>query len=262
MHIHDVNLNALSRGPSLFLLTMRLLRASPAASLHISWNYPLHVEELLVVLTAFLVLHTSAARTTINLLLDTLHWMCPANSTTGSVASAARLRRGLVLPLQDLLLMMETTTVLVHVRAALYRVIGALLAALLSHDCLNLLRGAIAVLNEALICIAGSLLNSAFKDVPVLDVLDLFVVGTAWHDVLVLLLGSLLLVLAADSRPNIPNVTVLVVRVLLTSFLQLRLSSRLLVLLLLQCLLNELVFEDATDHHLLFVFNELCGLRL
>ena len=73
MNIHDVNLNALSRGTPLGLIAMCLLLLPTPTSLHIRRNDPLHVEELLIVLTSLRVLQTYAVCTTsIGLLLDVL----------------------------------------------------------------------------------------------------------------------------------------------------------------------------------------------
>ena len=196
------------------------------------------MEELLVVLPALLVLQTLS---TICLVLDVLSRVRATNCATHpAITSASWLGRRLVVPLEHLWLVEYASSVLVHVRAALEGLVHIALHALFTTG-LEGLRVAIAVVHEALVSIACSLFNPAFKHVTVLDVLDLFVgaSGDAW------VLG--LLVLTANRCPNISDVTVLVILGTLVGcnagLLKLRVSG---VFLLLQGLLNELIFQDAT----------------
>ena len=130
MDVDDVDLNTLSsRGSFLCawcLLTVRLLRAR--SRIHIGRNDSLNVEELLVVLTRFRSLPALAH--SVRLLLDILSRVRPAAVTTATLAAspAVGLGRRLVLALEHLLLRVQTTSILVHVRAAIAWVCGALLA--------------------------------------------------------------------------------------------------------------------------------------
>lgn len=160
------------------------------------------MEELLVVLPALLVLQTLP---TISLVLDVLSRVRATNCATHpAITSASWLGRRLVVPLEHLWLVEYASSVLVHVRAALEGLVHVALHALFTTS-LEGLRVAITIVHKALVSIARSLFHPAFKHVTVLDVLDLFVgaSGDAW------VLG--LLVLAANSCPNISDVTVLVI---------------------------------------------------
>ena len=207
VHIHDVDLNALTGRPaSLGLILRRRWPSSigcTATCLHISWNDSLHMEELLVVLPALLILQTLP---TISLVLDVLSRVRATNCATHpAIPSASWLRRRLVVPLEHLWLVEYASSILVHVRAALEGLVHVALHALLIAG-LKRLRVAITVVHKALVSIAGSLFHPAFKHITVLDVLDLFVgtPGNAWD--------LRLLVLTANRCPNISDVTVLVIR--------------------------------------------------
>ena len=85
VHINDVNLNSLARGSSLGLV-LRLRWASGGATrIQIRGDDSLHMEELLVVRTALLILHTLA---TISLLLDVLGRVGASQVTSGPTAAA------------------------------------------------------------------------------------------------------------------------------------------------------------------------------
>ena len=196
------------------------------------------MEELLVVLPALLALQTLP---TIGLVLDILGRVRATNCATHpAITSASWLGRRLVVPLEHLWLVEYTSSVLVHMRAALEGFVHIALHTLFTTG-LEGLRVAVTVVHKALVSIARSLFHPAFKHVTVLDVFDLFVgaPSNAW------VLG--LLVLAANSCPNISDVTVLVILGTLvgcnSGLLKLRVSG---VFLLLQGLLNELIFQDAT----------------
>ena len=129
---------------------------------------------------------------------------------------------------------------------------GALRCTILLAADLDGLSLAVPILNKALVRVAGSFLDAALKHVAMLDVFDLLV--TTRCDTRVL---SLLLILVADSSSNIPDVTVLIIlkaRAHHSTSLFLALN---LVLLLLQCLLNELVLKDAS-FHLAICMSDLC----
>ena len=105
VHIHDVYLDSLTRGISaLGLIPVRLLLSTIRASVHIRWDYSLHMEELLVVLPALLVLHTGTLPT-ISLLLDVLGRMRTSHTTSTTTATGGlgwRLVLLLMLSLHDL----------------------------------------------------------------------------------------------------------------------------------------------------------------
>lgn len=177
------------------------------------------MEELLLVVGAlarsFLVLHTTRAAysSPISLLLYVLSRM-GATYTSHTTTPTGRLGRGLVLPMQlhclVLLiryLVMKTATILIHMRASL----GLFASIGLTNT--SLIRATISVLNETLISVARSLLDTAFKHVAVLDVLNLFICAAGRVRPTVLRL--------ALRDANIADVTVLVyhVRLLTASFL-------------------------------------------
>ena len=68
----------------------------------------------------------------------------------------------------------------------------------------------ITILDEALVGVARSFLDTAFQVVSMLDVLDLFISTTS---------DTRVLVLATDRSPHVPDVTVLVVLVTSTVIL-------------------------------------------
>ena len=85
VHIYDVNLNSLARGSSLGLVLRLRWASSCATRIQIRGDNSLHMEELLVVRTAFLILHS---RATISLLLDILGRVRASHVATGATAAA------------------------------------------------------------------------------------------------------------------------------------------------------------------------------
>ena len=233
MNIHYVNLHTLPIGTLLGPWRVLLLWGTGLAScVHVRGDDPLHMEVLLVVgsilfcvLGTRIVDHSTAS---VGVLLDILGGM--VRSTTHATTPTYRLIRGLVVALQRLLLRMETTTILINVRAVgvcrhtllLLRHLSTYVAILTLHVAWNSggqrCVGArfIWTIHEASLlvydCIARTLLDASLKHITMLYVLHLLITAR------LLLLVRLLL---AWCRANITNVTVLIA-MLTCLFLELR----------------------------------------
>ena len=262
MNIHDVYLYALSPGAPILPSTCLGMGLASILAFHSCRYDALHVEELLVLLTVSVVaglplgtlLIVGTRISQIRLLLDILRRMRPAVATR-TATPTRRLRGSRVLSGDELLLgMVESSLVLIHV-GPMGRIDRFLACSGSSRHCAaNVDRMAatcslgassrVSVLNERLLSVAAALLDPAFKLVTMHDVFDL--VGAS-------MMALRLVGLTAHAHStNVTNVTVLVG----SPFLNQVSLLWIIVMLLLERLLDELVFEDAALGHACAVSGE------